>query len=132
MSPSCAKSAFQALIDRGEIATPIVDVVWGGGVSAARKIAALAETRARPVAFHDCSGPVTLAVSTHLALCCPNVREQEVTRGFYFGWYGDLVDQPPPLNNGAITVPDGPGLGLNLLPGLAERPGAIRRVTKQS
>jgi len=124
--------AFQALLDRGEIATPIMDVVWGGGVTAARKVAALAEARARPIAFHDCSGPVTLAVSTHLALCCPNVREQEITRGFYFGWYGDLVDQPPPLNNGTITVPDGPGLGLNLLPGLAQRPGAIRRVTKQS
>ena len=51
---------FENLIDVGNIGTPIVDVVWAGGITAARKVAALAEARARPVAFHDCSGPVTL------------------------------------------------------------------------
>lgn len=122
--------AFRHLIDHAGIATPIMDVVWAGGVTAARKIAALAEARARPIAFHDCSGPVTLAVSTHLALALPNVREQEIVRAFYYGWYQDLVDQPPPLKDGMLTVPDGPGLGLTLNPDLARRADAhCRRTT---
>ncbi len=121
---------FRALIEEGNIATPIIDVTWAGGVTAARKVATLADARARPVAFHDCSGPVTLVASTHLALSVPNVREQEITRGFYFGWYGDLVDSLPPIKNGMITVPEGPGLGLALLRGLKEREGAIVRSTK--
>ena len=122
--------AFASLIDEGEIGTPILDVVWAGGVTVARKVAALAEARSRPIAFHDCSGPVTLAVSTHLALAVRNVREQEIARGFYFGWYDAFVDQLPPLRNGMITVPDGAGLGMDLLPNLVSRPDAVHRITR--
>lgn len=120
----------QELIDTRAVGTPIVDVTWGGGVSFARKCAALAEARGLPIAFHDCSGPVTLAASTHLALAAPNVREQEIARGMYFGWYGDLVDRPPPVVKGMITVPPGPGLGLALQPGLEKRKDAVSRVTR--
>ena len=119
----------QALIDTRAIATPIVDVTWGGGISFARKCAALAEARGLPIAFHDCSGPITLAASTHLALAAPNVREQEIARGMYFGWYADLVDRPPPVVKGMITVPTGPGLGLALQPGLEKRKDAVSRLT---
>ena len=121
---------FKALIDDGNIATPIMDVVWAGGVTAARKIAALAEARSRPIAFHDCSGPVTLAVSTHLALSLRNVGEQEIARGFYFNWYQDFVDHLPPIDNGMITVPSGPGLGMDLLPDLFNRADAMLRISE--
>ncbi len=121
---------FGALMDVGRIATPIMDVVWGGGISAARRIGALAEARGRPVAFHDCSGPVTLAVSTHLALALPNVREQEFTRGFYYGWYGDLVEALPPVSAGMISAPDGHGHGLELRPGLEKRDDATIRFSR--
>ena len=119
----------QELIDTRAVATPIVDVTWGGGISFARKCAALAEARGLPIAFHDCSGPITLAASTHLALAAPNVREQEIARGMYFGWYADLVDRPPPVVKGMITVPAGPGLGLALQPGLEKRKDGVSRVT---
>ncbi len=121
---------FDALINSGNIGTPIMDITWGGGVTAAQKVAALAEARSRPIAFHDCSGPVTLAVSTHLALSLPNVREQEIARGFYYAWHQDFVDHLPPLKNGMISVPDGAGLGLDLLPDLMSRPDAIHRVSR--
>lgn len=121
---------FKSLIDTGNIATPIIDVTWAGGITAARKVAALAEARSRPIALHDCSGPVTLAVSTHLALALRNVREQEIARGFYYSWYEDFVDNLPPVDSGMITVPEGPGLGMDLLPGLEQRPDAIHRISK--
>jgi L-alanine-DL-glutamate epimerase-like enolase superfamily enzyme len=120
----------QQLIDTRAIATPIVDITWGGGITFAHKCAALAGARGLPIAFHDCSGPITLAASTHLALAVPNVREQEIARGMYFGWYADLVDCPPPITNGMISVPPGPGLGLCLLPGLEKRKDAVSRVTR--
>ena len=121
---------FSALMDVGKIATPIMDVVWAGGITAARKIAVLAEARGRPIAFHDCSGPVTLAVSTHLALSQPNVREQEFTRGFYYGWYSDFVENLPPVRQGMISAPDGHGHGLELKPGLEKRKDAIVRISR--
>jgi len=120
----------QALIDTRAIATPIIDVTWGGGITFARKAAALAEARGLPIAFHDCSGPVTLAASTHLALAAPNVREQEIARGMYHGWYQDLVDAPPPVAQGMISAPGGPGLGCRLLPGLERRADAIHRIAR--
>jgi len=121
---------FKALIDEGNIATPIMDVTWAGGISAARKVAAIAEARARPIAFHDCSGPVTLAASTHLALALRNVREQEIARGFYYGWYSDFVDNLPPVSDGMITIPGGPGLGMDLLPDLVKREDAVHRISR--
>lgn len=121
---------FKSLIDDGNIATPIMDVTWAGGITAARKVAALAEARSRPISFHDCSGPVTLAVSTHLALALRNVREQEIARGFYYSWYNEFVDHLPPVNRGMITIPGGPGLGMNFLPDLERRPDAVHRITK--
>jgi galactonate dehydratase len=121
---------FSSLINEGNIGTPIMDVTWAGGVTAARKVAALAEAKSRPIAFHDCSGPVTLAVSTHLALNLRNVREQEIARGFYYSWYQEFVDQLPPIRNGRISVPEGPGLGLDLLPGLTARADAIHRISR--
>ena len=121
---------FKALIDEGNIATPIMDVTWAGGISAARKVAAIAEARARPIAFHDCSGPVTLAASTHLALALRNVREQEIARGFYYGWYQDFVDNLPPVSDGMITIPGGAGLGMDLLPDLVKREDAVHRISR--
>ena len=57
---------------------------WGGGVTFARKAAALAEAFAEPIAFDDCSRTVTLTLSTHLAMARPNVTG-EITRASYYG-----------------------------------------------
>ncbi|NNF78698.1 MAG: mandelate racemase/muconate lactonizing enzyme family protein [Rhizobiales bacterium] len=120
---------IRSLVAGGGVAVPIIDVTWGGGITFAKKAGALAEAHALPIAFHDCSGPVTLAASTHLALACPNVAEQEITRAFYYGWYHDYVDEPAPLENGMIRVSGRPGLGLELVEGLRERDGALVRQT---
>lgn len=121
---------FKSLIDDGNIGTPIMDITWAGGVTPARKVAALAEARSRPIAFHDCSGPVTLAVSTHMALSLKNVREQEIARGFYYNWYQEFVDHLPEIENGMISVSDRPGLGLALIPDIFDRDDAIQKITK--
>lgn len=121
---------FRELIELGRISTPIIDITWGGGITFARKAAALAEASGRSIAFHDCSGPVTLAVSTHLALSAPNIWEQEFTRAFYYGWYHTLLDQMPPIENGFITAPDGAGLGVELREGIENEEDAIRMITK--
>jgi L-alanine-DL-glutamate epimerase-like enolase superfamily enzyme len=124
---------IRELIEVGRIGTPIVDVTWGGGLTFGRKAAALAEAHGKPIAFHDCSGPVTLTASTHLAMACPNVAEQEIARGFYYGWYGQCVTQLPPIENGFIRVPSGAGLGVELDEGMVKRlDTAVRTSTNLS
>jgi len=120
---------LRELIELGRIDTPIIDVTWGGGLTFAKKVAAVAEAFAKPVAFHDCSGPVTLGVSTHLAIACPNVIEQEMVRGFYYGWYQECVDELPPVENGFIRPPEGHGLGMSLAADILKRPDVVTRTT---
>ena len=105
-------------------------MTWGGGVSFARKAAALAEAEGRPIAFHDCSGPVTLAVSTHLAMALANVAEQEFTRAFYYGWYADCVEGLPPVEDGMIRVSGEPGLGVRLNPEMLKGDALHRRLSE--
>ena len=76
----------------------------------------MAEAFAKPIAFHDCSGPVTLTVSTHLAMACPNVAEQEITRAFYYGWYHECLDRLPPIDRAASVPRKATGLALRCIP----------------
>ena len=119
---------FRMLLEMDSLGQIIMDVAWCGGITEARKIAHLAEPWHVPVAFHDCTGPVTLAASTHLALASVNCHIQEIVRAFYYGWYQELVTALPPVENGRIAAPDAPGLGLELQPDrLARADCGIRR-----
>ena len=126
-APLCASEtlgsrwAFRDLLETDAAGVIMLDLSWCGGLSEGRKIAAMAETWHLPIAPHDCTGPVVLAASTHLALNAPNALVQESVRAFYNGWYADIVTAVPPVTNGMITVPPGPGLGLALHPDLGRR-----------
>lgn len=109
---------FRDLLETGAAGIVMLDISWCGGLSEARKIAAMAEAWHLPVAPHDCTGPVVLAASTHLSLNAPNALLQESVRAFYRTWYRDLVTALPEVRDGMITVPPGPGLGLALNPDL--------------
>lgn len=126
------RAAFRDLLSTGAAGVVMLDVAWCGGLSEARKIAAMAEAWHLPVAPHDCTGPVTLAASTHLSLNAPNALVQESVRAFHRTWYRDVVDALPPIENGEITVPPGPGLGLSLHPGLETSFTVHRRRTTQA
>lgn len=125
-----SRADFRQLLELEALSMVIVDLSWCGGISEARKVASMAETYHIPIAFHDCTGPVVLAVSTHLALNARNCWLQEMVRAFYYGWYHRFVTDLPPVQNGTITVPKGPGLGLALQPDVMTRTGVtVRRTT---
>jgi L-alanine-DL-glutamate epimerase-like enolase superfamily enzyme len=107
----------------------MLDLSWCGGLTEARKIAAMADAWHLPVAPHDCTGPVVLTASVHFSTHANNALIQETVRAFYYGWYQDLVTKLPPIQNGKIRPPEGPGLGIELLPDLDKRPDAIVRRT---
>jgi L-alanine-DL-glutamate epimerase-like enolase superfamily enzyme len=124
------RADFRHLLELEALAMVIMDLSWCGGISEARKVAAMAESWHVPAAFHDCTGPVVLAASTHLALHTRNCWVQEVVRAFYYGWYHRFVTELPPIANGEITVPKGPGLGLELQPDVLKRKSTtVRRTT---
>jgi galactonate dehydratase len=120
---------FRDLLETGVAGVVMMDLSWCGGLSEARKIAAMAEAWHLPIAPHDCTGPVVLCASTHLSLNAPNALVQESVRAFYRSWYRDLVTALPTVKNGMITVPPGPGLGMELHPDLDRTFTTSRRMS---
>ena len=138
IAPICASEtlgsrwAFRDLLETGVAGVVMLDISWCGGLSEARKIAAMAEAWHLPIAPHDCTGPVVLGASTHLALNAPNAILQESVRAFYRTWYRDLVTKIPEVRGGMITAPSGPGHGMDLQPDLDRAFTTRRRVSQAS
>lgn len=126
--PVCASETLgtrwehHQLLEAGAAGIIMPDISWCGGLSEAKKIASLAETHHRPIAPHDCSGPVALMACIHLSLNVPNALIQETVRAFYTGWYKELVTVLPKIENGHVYPPEGPGLGTDILPDVFDRP----------
>jgi galactonate dehydratase len=106
--------AYRRVLERAAAHVVMLDVVWTGGISEARTIAAAANTHHLPMAPHDCTGPLALAASLQLCAHAPNAMIMESVRGFCEGWYADVLDAPLVPRDGHLDIPDGPGLGVGL------------------
>lgn len=120
---------LKRLLDTGAADVVMFDVSWAGGLSEARRFIALAETYERPIAPHDCTGPVVLTAGVHLAVSSPNAILQETVRALIADVYPQLVTELPVISGGYAAPPAGPGLGLDLQPGFESRPDACVRGT---
>jgi L-alanine-DL-glutamate epimerase-like enolase superfamily enzyme len=120
---------YKDMLERDATHVVMVDLCWTGGLTEGRKIAALAETYHRPFAPHDCIGPVGFAAAVHMSFSQPNTLIQESVRAFYRGWYNELVTSVPTIENGYVYPMEGPGLGLELLPSVFNRPDLSVRVS---
>jgi L-alanine-DL-glutamate epimerase-like enolase superfamily enzyme len=116
---------FRDLLAADAIDFVMLDLAWCGGPTEGRKIAALAEAHAKPLAPHDCTGPVTLMAGLHLALHAPTAIFQEVVRAYLSTWYRDLVTALPVVRGGMVQAPTAPGLGTALRPEVKQGPGAV-------
>lgn len=105
---------FLPLLESGAVDVLTLDPSWSGGITEARKIASLAEAYGVPIAPHDCTGPVSLAVATHLVCSQPNGLVQETARAFMRTWYPELADGIPQIREGRIAPHRVPGHGVKL------------------
>ena len=124
------RQVFKQVIERRAASIIMIDLAWCGGLSEARKIANMAEASELPVTLHDCTGPIVFAASVALSATLPNVNWQEAVRAYYSGWYREVADVLPRVENGRVWPLDGPGLGLKLKPEVLTRADATVRVSK--
>ncbi len=124
--------AYREILQRQAAHIVMLDVVWTGGITEAIKIATLADTYHLSITPHDCTGPINVFAALHLFAAVPNVMIQEAVRGFYEGYYLDLLTRPLPIREGHATFELGPGLGVKLRPDVLSRPDLIRRVSDES
>lgn len=124
--------SFREYLETGTAGVVMLDLSWCGGLTEARKIAGMAQAWHTPIAPHDCTGPVVYAASCHLSLHAANALIQESVRAFYTGWYRELVTDLPVVADGHVSISDRPGLGLELLPGIEQRPDATVRTSSSA
>ncbi|HYI86209.1 MAG TPA: mandelate racemase/muconate lactonizing enzyme family protein [Burkholderiales bacterium] len=134
-APICASEilagrwSFKDLLETGVAGIVMFDLAWCGGITEARRIAALADAWQLPVAPHDCTGPLVYAASVHFSIWAPNALVQESVRAFYTGWYNELVTHVPQPVTGYFGKPPGPGIGCELLPEVWQRKDAAVRIS---
>ena len=93
------------------------DVANCGGITAAKKIAAMAESRYVPVCPHNPNGPVETAMAAHIMAAIPNGFMLEmVGTPDDLDLHAKMVTSPLRPVDGMMPLPDGPGLGMDLLP----------------
>ena len=116
---------FREAVEGELIDVARIDICIAGGLTEAKKIAALCEVHNIDIALHNPLGPVSTAACLHFNLACPNflVHEQPRLPGSYLA---DLFPRQPQWRDGDLLPPTGPGLGLEVdldkLPALSGDP----------
>ncbi len=121
---------FQALLQRGAVQFVRPDVCMVGGLSHAKKIAALAEAFHVQVVPHNPLSPVSTAACIQLAACIPNFALQEYPVGEDVPPKSEIVKRPLAQENGFLIVPDAPGIGIELAEDAAERHPYVPRAVQ--
>ena len=105
------------------------DLTWTGGISEVKKIAVIASAHQKPIAPHDCVGPVNMMACAHIAMATPNVMIMEYNRAMHLGWYRDFIEPDFVIDGGFLMAPTEPGLGTRLKSSVKARPDATVRVS---
>ncbi|MEF9974605.1 MAG: mandelate racemase/muconate lactonizing enzyme family protein, partial [Clostridia bacterium] len=105
---------FQMLLSRDACHYIRPDVCMCGGLTGAKKIAALAEATGVMVVPHNPLSPVSTAACVQLAACISNFTIQEYPKGEDCSPKTDIVVSALRLENGFLIVPEAPGLGVTL------------------
>src|SRR5215210_1051560 len=112
---------FQMLLARGAVQYVRPDLCLCGGITGAKKIAALAEAHHVGVVPHNPLSPVSTAACIQLAACIPNFALQEYPIGEDLPPKSEIVKSALKLEKGYLIIPDAPGIGVELAEDAAER-----------
>ena len=109
-----AAANYLPFLQKGLIDYMMFDPVWLGGITEAIKAGTIADAHQIPVSIHDCNGPVNFTVGVNLSMAMTNACTYETARGFYYGWYSELLKEVPLIDNGYVSPLTGNGLGVEL------------------
>jgi L-alanine-DL-glutamate epimerase-like enolase superfamily enzyme len=119
---------FAQALETGAVDVAMLDLCWAGGLTAGKAVATMAEAAHLPVAPHNSGGPVLHFANAHLSTAIPNLYVMEAIRDRYDGWHRNLVTTSLSATDGALPVPEGPGLGTEFNTDLLDHPAvSVRR-----
>jgi galactonate dehydratase len=118
---------FQTLLTRNAVQYLRPDVCLCGGITGAKKIAAIAEAHDAWIVPHNPLSPVSTAACLQIAACIPNFAIQEYPSrtpeidGGKALLGNDLATGLSEQVNGFIGIPEAPGIGLQLVEDIERR-----------
>ncbi len=119
-TPICAgenlytRWGFRDLIECQAVDVIMPDLPKCGGLSEGRKIANHAEAYYIPFAPHNVCGPLGTIASCHCCAAIPNFLVLEWHWVDRPHWHELVLADPPLIQDGYISLPQGPGLGVEL------------------
>lgn len=107
-------AGFRDLIMSGAVDIVQPDVIWTGGITPCRKIAAFAEAFQLPVVPHVFSSAVSTIANMHFIASLPNGGLLEFDQNPN-PLRSELFEEPITVDrDGMVSLPTGPGLGVRL------------------
>jgi galactonate dehydratase len=107
------RHGFRDLIEQQAVDFLAPDVPKTGGIAETKKIADMAEAYYQALVPHNIGSPVATVATAHVGATVPNFLAVEY-HAREVPWWEDLVVGDDLIQNGRLTVPDGPGLGIEL------------------
>lgn len=108
------------LVQNTNVAYLRPDMCVIGGITGGMKISHFAEAHGVSIIPHNPLGPISTIAALHIDRVVPNFAVQE-----WPGTFGDfnamIQGDSIQVENGYITMPEGPGLGIELVDGIAEK-----------
>lgn len=108
------------------------DVCAVGGITASKKICALAEANDVLVIPHNPLGPVSTAACLQICASIPNLGIQELPDFCLNGTEDAMVKEPLRFENGCMLIPDAPGIGVELADDASQRYPAKERGSNEA
>ena len=122
---------FRQLLEAKGAAIIQPDVMHAGGITEIRKIANLAEAFGAEVAPHQCSGPIGHVASINAMSVCRNFVIEE-WEGADDALFLELTGGKYPVQkDGYVSLPEGPGLGIEVDFEQFQRRYPYRPITKK-
>ena len=109
------EEGFLDLLDNEAVDLIQPDYVASGGMRECKRIADYADIRGIPTVIHQPGSPIGQMAAVHMAATMRNFVVCE-NHAVDMPWWQDLVTKPskPIIQDGYVTVPDTPGLGVEL------------------
>ena len=90
------------------------DILWTGGISEIKKIAAMAEAYYVRISPHDALGPVSIVAGAHASITMPNLYRLECLHE-WFPIFAKIITPMFEYRDGAVWLDESrPGLGIEL------------------
>ncbi len=104
---------FVPIFEEGLADYVMPDVVWTGGISELRKIAAMAEAYYIPISPHNAMGPIQIVAGAHVMMTVPNFYRLEFSLAALES-YNACINPPLDIRSGTLYLSNRPGLGIEL------------------